>query len=142
MVLLYVDLCIAFIEYIIAVKPLLDYTNSFPPNDYKNNHKIVYMYFKDKYAKTKRKQLLEKKKKNEVDETRNYPLIEENNDLMSQSSKKVCRVSDYFEHFLPFISAVSSGVSISSFVSLVGVPVGICIRIAYFALGLNIFCSE
>lgn len=63
MVLLYVDLCIAFIEYIIAVKHLLDYTNLFPSNDYKNNHKIVYRYFKDKYAKTKRKQLLETKKK-------------------------------------------------------------------------------
>ena len=39
---------------------------------------------------------LKLKKKKEVDETRNYPLIEENNDLMSQSSKKMCRVFRLF----------------------------------------------
>ena len=29
--------CIAFIEYMVAVKTLLDYTNLFSPNDYKKN---------------------------------------------------------------------------------------------------------
>ena len=41
--------CIAFVEYMLAVKTLLDYTNLFSPNDYKKNHKIIYKYFKDKY---------------------------------------------------------------------------------------------
>ena len=41
--------CIAFIEYILAGKTLLDYTNLFSPNAYKKNDKIIYMYFKDKY---------------------------------------------------------------------------------------------
>ena len=31
---------IAFIEYMIAGKNLLDYTNSFSPNDYKKNNKM------------------------------------------------------------------------------------------------------
>ena len=31
--------CIAFIEYMIAGKTLLDYTNLFSPNDYKKNEK-------------------------------------------------------------------------------------------------------
>ena len=41
--------CIVFIEYMLAGKTLLDYTNLFSPNDYKNNDKIIYKYFKDKY---------------------------------------------------------------------------------------------
>ena len=41
--------CIAFIEYILAGKTLLDYTHLFSPNDYKKNDKIIYRSFKDKY---------------------------------------------------------------------------------------------
>ena len=33
----------------LAGKASLDYTNLFSPNDYKNNDKIRYKYFKDKY---------------------------------------------------------------------------------------------
>ena len=39
---------IAFIEYMLAGKTLLDYTNMFSPNDYKKNGKLIYKYFKDK----------------------------------------------------------------------------------------------
>ena len=41
--------CITFIEYILAGKTLLEYTNLFSPNDYKNDQ-IIYKYFKDKYV--------------------------------------------------------------------------------------------
>ena len=41
--------CIAFREYMLAGKSLLDHTNLFSPNDYKNNDKIIYKYFKCKY---------------------------------------------------------------------------------------------
>ena len=34
--------CIAFIEYMLAQKTLLDYTNLLSPNDYENNDKILY----------------------------------------------------------------------------------------------------
>ena len=37
--------CIAFIEYILAGKTLLDYTNLYYPNDYKKNDKIIYKFF-------------------------------------------------------------------------------------------------
>ena len=40
---------IAFIEYMLAGKTLLDYTNMFSPNDYKKNGKLIYKYFKDKW---------------------------------------------------------------------------------------------
>ena len=43
--------CIAFIEYMLAGKTLLDYTNLFSPNDYKKNDKIIYNYFKNKYGR-------------------------------------------------------------------------------------------
>ena len=43
--------CIAFIEYMIAGKTLLDYTNLFSPNDFKKVAKVIYEYFKDKYGK-------------------------------------------------------------------------------------------
>ena len=33
--------CIAFIEYMLPGKTLLDYTNLFSPNDYKKNDKII-----------------------------------------------------------------------------------------------------
>ena len=41
--------CIAFMEYMIPGKILLDYTNLFSPNKYKKNDKIIYKYLKDKY---------------------------------------------------------------------------------------------
>ena len=43
--------CIAFIEYILAGKTLLDYTNLFSPNGYKKNEKIIDNCFKDKYRR-------------------------------------------------------------------------------------------
>ena len=43
--------CIAFIEYILAEKNLLDYTNFFSPDDYEKNDKIIHKYFKDKYGR-------------------------------------------------------------------------------------------
>ena len=44
--------CIAFIEYMLAGKTLLDYTNLFSPNDYKKNDKIMYKYFNTKHVKS------------------------------------------------------------------------------------------
>ena len=44
--------CIAFIEYILAGKKLVDYSNLSCLNDYKKNDKIIYKYFKDQYVKS------------------------------------------------------------------------------------------
>ena len=43
--------CNSFIEYMLAGKTLLDYINLISPNDFKNNEKIIYKDFKDKYGK-------------------------------------------------------------------------------------------
>ena len=41
--------CTAFIEYTIAGKTLLGYTNLFSLNNYQKNDKVICKYFKDKY---------------------------------------------------------------------------------------------
>ena len=38
----------AFIQYMVAQKPLLEYTYLFFPNDYQKNDTIIYKHFKDK----------------------------------------------------------------------------------------------
>ena len=70
--------CIAFIEYMLARKTLLDHTNLFFSNDYKNNDKII-----QKYSITLKFTL------RRIDETRNYFLEEiKHRDLVSQSTKR------------------------------------------------------
>ena len=61
-----------------------------------------------------------------IDRTRNY-LIEEinRNELMNKKNKKVCTNLDYIEHFLILGSTITGFISISAFVSLVGIPIGI-----------------
>ena len=44
---------------------------------------------------------------------------------MSEKYKKGCKILNYFEHVLVFVSAVSRCVSIFAFPSLVGVPAGV-----------------
>ena len=70
-----------------------------------------------------------------VYETRNYLLEEINHiDLMSEKYKKTCKYLSYVEHLLILASAVTGCVQISTFASLVCVPVGITSS----AIGINI----
>ena len=70
-----------------------------------------------------------------IDETRNY-LIEEinRNELICKKHKKVCTTLNYIEHFLISASIISGSVSISSFASLVVIPIGI----TSYVIGLKI----
>ena len=119
--------CIAFIEYMLAEKTLLDYTNLLCPNDYKKNYKIIYKYFKDKYVRRSKSTLEFRLRK--IYKIRNYLLDEiKHNDLMSEKYKKTCKYLNYVEHLLILASTVTSCVSISA--SLVCVPVGITSSVA------------
>ena len=71
----------------------------------------------------------------EIGEIRNY-LIEEinGNELMRKKHKKVCRVLNYTDHSLIVTSTITECFSISTFASLVGIPIGITSS----AIGLNI----
>ena len=72
----------------------------------------------------------------EIDETRNNFFEEiEPNELMSRKHNKVCTTLNYIEHFLILASAVTGFISISAFVSLVGIPLGIMSSV----IGLKIF---
>ena len=60
--------CIAFIEYMLAGKTLLDDTNLFSPNDYEKNDKIRCKYLKINLVK----EASLKFRSTKIDETRNY----------------------------------------------------------------------
>ena len=60
--------CIAFIEYLLAGKTLLDYTNLISPNDYKKKDKISVLDISVLRANTSSLEYRLKK----IDETRNY----------------------------------------------------------------------
>ena len=55
------------------------------------------------------------------------------NELMSKECKKVCTTLNFIEYFLILASTFTGLVSISSFASLVGIP----IEITSFAIGLK-----
>ena len=61
-----------------------------------------------------------------MDERRNY-LVEKinRNKLMSKKQKNDCTTLNYIEHFVILGSTVTRCVSISAFVSLVGIPIGV-----------------
>ena len=54
---------------------------------------------------------------------------------MRRKRKKVCTTLNYIENFLILVSAINGPVSISAFVSLIGIPV----EITSSAIGLKIF---
>ena len=39
--------CIGFIDFMLVVKTLIDYTNLFSPYDFNKNDSIIFSYFKD-----------------------------------------------------------------------------------------------
>ena len=48
--------------------------------------------------------------------------------------KKVCRVLNYIDHPLTVISTITRSISVSSFASLVGIPIGITSSVKRFRL--------
>ena len=61
-----------------------------------------------------------------INERRNYFIEEiEQNELMSRKRKKNCTTLSYMEHFLVLASTISGCISISAFVSLLGISIGI-----------------
>ena len=70
-----------------------------------------------------------------IAETRNYSLKEiEHNELMSKKHKKVFTTLNYNKHFLILASKTTGCIPISTFASLLGIPIGI----TSFAIGLKI----
>ena len=71
-----------------------------------------------------------------IDETRNYFVEEINqNELLSKNFKIVSRVLNYIDYLLILASAVTGCVSISAFVSLVVISIGI--KMCAITAGIN-----
>ena len=71
-----------------------------------------------------------------IDETKNFFLEEiKQNELMSKKLKKVCTTLNYIEHFLVLACTINGCISVSAFVSLIVIPIGI----RSSAMGLKIF---
>ena len=70
-----------------------------------------------------------------IDETKNYFFEEiKQNELMSRKHKKICITLNCIKHFLILASTITGCISISAFVSLIGIPIGI----TNSAIGLKI----
>ena len=70
--------------------------------------------------------LSQKLKSENIEKPRNHFIKEiDQNGLMSQRHKEICTILNYIEHFLVLASVVTSSVSVSAFVSLLGISVGI-----------------
>ena len=110
---------IAFIEYIVAGKDLLDYTYLFSPNNYTNNCNIIYKYFKTKYGKFRISA-----EKNRWNKDLSFR-TNKHNDLMSEKHKTTCKYLNYVEHLLVLASTITGSLSLSALTSLVATPVDI-----------------
>ena len=65
---------------------------------------------------------------------------------MSRKHKKVCTTLNYIEHLLILASAITGGISISAFASLLDIPIGITssaigLKISSIAAGINKYKS-
>ena len=65
---------------------------------------------------------------------------------MSRKHKKVCTTLNYIEHFLILASAIAGCISISAFVSLLGIPIGITssvvgLKICAVTAGIQMYMS-
>ena len=124
--------CIGFIDFILAGKKLTDFTNMFSPHDFEKNDNIILSYFKMNESNSieaiDRTNLTNQTKfrLDEMSKIENY-FYHEINQRKSCSKKlsKYVAVFDYIDKALIVLSATSSEVSIISFTSIAGAPVGI-----------------
>ena len=124
--------CIGFIDFMLAGNKLTDYTSLFSPHDFKEDNNIILPISKmNKYNSIEaidKTGLYEQIKfqLDEISKIENY-FIEEINQRKSCSKKlsKYVAVFYYIDQTLLVLSATSGRVSIISFTSIVGAPVGI-----------------
>ena len=120
--------CIGFINFMLKGKTLPEYTNLFSPNDFKKNDDII--LHNSIEAIDKKKDLTEQTKfrLSEIIGIENY-FYRDINERKSYIRKlnKYITIFEYIDKILIILSATSGGVSIISFISIAGVPVGIAI---------------
>ena len=131
--------CIEFINFMFNGKSLTDYTNLFSPNDLKKNDDIILKYFGLWNVKMSNSNL-EVSKANEISELKDltkYRLdeinkikdyfndeIKERKDIAKKISKYIVAF-DYADKVFIILSASFGTLSIASYATIVGIPVGI-----------------
>ena len=76
---------------------------------------------------------------NEINEIKDYFTVEiKERELMSKRLSKCIACYNYFDKFLIVLSATSGSVSIASFTTVIGTPVGI----ANASLSLTLYCLQ
>ena len=115
--------CIGFIDFILAGKTLIDYTNLFSPNNFNKNDQIILSMHE--IDKTKLSEQM-KFRLTEIKEIENF-FINEINQQKTYSKKlnKYVTIFDYIDKILIVLSATTGGISIISFTTAIGAPVGI-----------------
>ena len=118
--------CIGFIDFMLTGKKLTDYTNLFSPHDFDKNDHIFSVILK--MAGINKSGLSDQTKfrLSEITGIENY-FYQEINQQKSYSKKlnKYVTIFDYIDKILIILSATTGEISIISFTSIIGAPVGI-----------------
>ena len=118
--------CIGFIDFMLTGKKLTDYTNLFSPHDFDKNDHIFSVILK--MAGINKSGLSDQTKfrLSEITGIENYFYQEINQQKSySKNLNKYVTIFDYIDKILIILSVTSSGISIISFASIIGVPAGI-----------------
>ena len=125
--------CIEFINYMFDGKSLIDFTSLFSPNDFfKKMIKLLKEYLKmnnlELTVMTKPSSLerINNYRLNEINKTRDYfnNEINERKDIIKKLNKYIVSF-DYLDKIFIALSASFSTLSIASYATVVGLPVGI-----------------
>ena len=146
------NFCIGFIDFMLAGNALTEYTNIFPPNNFKKNGDIILNYFmsnifkidecnsiKNDFHKTPNmypnlnaiplNENISNEQQfrlNKINETKDYFLAEiRERELISKNISKYIASLDYFDKSLNVLSILSGSISIASFVTVIAAPQGI-----------------
>ena len=120
--------CIEFINYMLKGKTLLDYTNLFSPNDFKKNDQIIKEYLRMNNTSVLHLELrrVNKYRLDEINEIKEYfdNEIKERKDIIKKLHKYLVSF-DYLDKIFITLSASLSTLSIASYATVLGLPVGI-----------------
>ena len=139
--------CIGFINFMLKGNSLTDFTNLFLPKDFKENDDIILNYFLTIF-KMVECNFVERSniypnlnaiplneiplsdqqhfRLNKINEIKDYFAAEiKERELMSKILSKYIAFCDYFDKSLIVLSATSGSISIASFTTVIGTPIGI-----------------
>ena len=118
--------CIEFINYMLKGKKLLDYTNLFSPNDFKENDKLLKEYLKMNNIIELTEHAANKYRLDEINKIKDYfdNEIKERKDIIKKLNKYLVSFN-YLDKIFIALSASFGTLSTSSYASVVGTPAGI-----------------